>query len=329
MATPLLAWVEKAAISTTDLETNGGELNAEQARTFLRDAITPTAILSRADVFDSESKKFEIPKFSFGARIMRGGNAGKRDLEGQRVTDAKRTKPVTDLVTLSTELFKGEVPVPDEVFEDNVEGDGFADTLMEQIAVAVGRDLEELAIKSDTADADDDFGLYDGLVQSAINAAGAPGNINDGNLYDATNVGSAKALFKGMVSTLPTRFRQLWNELVIYANPETCDAYADELGGRATQLGDSNTESKGALRYRGIEIIETPLLEGVQNGYDYGKVAMLCHAKNVKVGFHRRIRVEKFRDPREGNTSFLPTVRYDVKWAQPEAVVLAENVPAF
>src|SRR3954452_13918529 len=111
MATPLLAWVEKAAISTGDLETNGGELNATQARVFLRDAITPTVILSRADVLDSESRKFEIPKFSFGTRIMRGGNAAKRDLEGARVSTANQAKPATSLVTLSTELFKGEVPV--------------------------------------------------------------------------------------------------------------------------------------------------------------------------------------------------------------------------
>jgi hypothetical protein len=329
MATPLLAWVEKAAISTTDLETTGGDLSTEQARQFLRDAITPTAILSRADTFDSGSKKFEIPKFSFGSRIMRGGNAAKRDLEGARVTGAKQSKPVTDQVTLSTELFKGEVPVPDEVFEDNIEREGFADTLMEEIAKAVGRDLEESAIKSSLADANLDFGLFDGLVQSLKLIDAAPGTINDGNIYNAVNDGSAKAMFKGMLTALPVRFRGLWDQLVIYANPATCDAYADELGSRATGLGDSNVESKVNLRYRGVEVVETPLLSGTQNAYDYGKVAVLCHSKNVKVGFHRRIRVEKFRDPREGNTSFLPTLRYDVKWAQPEATVLAENVPAF
>jgi hypothetical protein len=325
MATPLLAWVEKAAISTSDLETNGGELNATQARQFLRDAITPTVILSRADIFDSESKKFEIPKFSFGSRIMRGGNAGKRDLEGARVTTAKQAKPTTSLVTLSTELFKGEVPVPDEVFEDNIEGEGFADTLMEQIALAVGRDLEEIAIKADVDDADDDFGLFDGIVQTLINAS-AP-------TYDATSATSAKATLKAMLDQLPVRFRQLWNDLVFYVPVALADAYADEIGGRGTQAGDAatlnatNTDA-GTLKYRGIPIVEVPLLSGTENGYDYGTVAMLAHPKNVKVGFHRRVRMEKFRDPREGNTSFLPTVRYDVKWAQPEAAVYAHSLPA-
>jgi hypothetical protein len=253
---------------------------------------------------------------------MRGGNAAKRDLEGARVTTAKQSKPVTDMVTLSTELFKGEVPVPDEVFEDNIEGDGFADTLMEQIALAVGRDLEEIAIKADTADADDDFGLFDGIVQNLINE-----NVN---ILDATAVGSAKELFREMVAKMPSRFRQLWNDLVIYCTVEAADAWAEEVGERGTTGGDDallNGAYNRLKPYRGIPIVEVPLLTGTENAFDYSKVAVLCHPKNIKVGFHRRVRMEKFRDPREGNTSFLPTVRYDVKWAQPEAAVLATNVP--
>ncbi len=324
MATPLLAWVEKAAISTTDIQTNGGELNAEQARQFLRDAIAPTVILSAADTFDSESRKFEIPKFSFGSRIMRGGNSAKRDLEANRVDSTKRQKPTTDLVTLSTELFKGEVPVPDEVFEDNVEGDGFADTLMEEIAKAVGRDLEETAIKADSGDTDLDFGLFDGIVQSLVDDAQ--------NVVDATNAASAKAVFKSALDALPARWRGAWDQLVFYVTTSLADTWADEVGTRGTTAGDESLvrDNRTSLKpYRGIQVIEVPLMTGTQNTYDYDGVAMLIHPKNVKVGFHRRVRVEKFRDPREGNTSFLPTVRYDVKVAQTEAAVLVENVPAF
>lgn len=326
MTTPLLAWVEKATgpMTTVDIETNGGDLVPEQARQFLRDAITPTAILSRADVFDSTSKKFEIPKFSFGSRIMYGGNAAKRDLEGNRVQTASRAKPDTGLVTLSTELFKGEVELSDETFEDNIEGDAFADTLMEQIALAVGRDLEDIAIKSDTADADDTYGLYDGIVWHAKNGGAT--------LTNAAGVTSAKGLFRSMLTALPARYRGLWNDLVFYVSVDAADGWAEEVGERGTTAGDSaltQDTNRGLKPYRGIPVVEVPLLSGTQNAYNYGTVAILCHPKNLKVGFHRRVRVEKFRDPREGNTSFLPTLRYDVKWAQETAVVLAEGVPSF
>src|SRR4030095_233199 len=61
------------------------------------------------------------------------------------------SEPVTALVTMSTVGYSGEVPVCDDVLEDNIELEGLADTLAEMIAEAVGRDVEEIAIKSDTA----------------------------------------------------------------------------------------------------------------------------------------------------------------------------------
>jgi len=317
MATPLIEWIEKATFTTGDLTGagNGGELSPEQARQFLRDAITPTAILSRADVVDSDSRKFEIPKLAFSNRIMRAGT------EGARLVDADRTKPDTDLVTLSTELFKGEVPVSDEVFEDNVEREGFADSLMQMIAEAVGRDLEEIAIKADVNDTDATFNKFNGLVQSLVDSTTA-------NKVNAASVVSYKELFKSMLNALPDRYRGMWDQLVFYVPVDVADGYADELGQRGTNVGDSALTTRESLRYRGIPIVEVPLFSGTQNAYDYAKVAVLCHPRNLKVGFHRRVRVEKFRDPREGLTSFLPTVRYDVKWAQDSAVVLAQNVPA-
>lgn len=317
MATPLLQWIEKATFTTADLSGagNGGELSPQQARQFLRDAITPTAILSRADVVDSDSKKFEIPKLSFANRIMRAGT------EGSRLADADRVKPDTDLVTLSTELFKGEVPVSDEVFEDNVEREGFADSLMQMIAEAVGRDIEEIAIKSDTNDTDSTFNRLNGLVQQLVDSTTA-------NKVDAASETSYKGVFKTMLNALPDRYRSMWDQLVFYVPVDVADGYADELGQRGTDVGDSALTTRENLRYRGIPIVEVPLFSGTQNAYDYSKVAILCHPRNLKVGFHRRVRVEKFRDPREGLTSFLPTVRFDVKWAQDSAVVLAQNVPA-
>src|SRR5690242_7570984 len=122
MANRLLEYIAKATMTTADLTGagNGGRLSAEQAQTFLRDAIEATVILSEADVFDSNSPVFEVPKISFASRIMRSGT------EGTRLADPDRTKADTDLVTLTTQLFKGEVPISDETFEDNVEKEGLA-----------------------------------------------------------------------------------------------------------------------------------------------------------------------------------------------------------
>jgi hypothetical protein len=62
---------------------------------------------------------------------------------------------------------------------------------------------------------------------------------------------------------------------------------------------------------------------------DYGKFAILIHPSNIYVGFHRRVRIERWRDPREMCTYFIPSVRFAVAIADPNAAVLAYNIPAF
>jgi hypothetical protein len=47
---------------------------------------------------------------------------------------------------------------------------------------------------------------------------------------------------------------------------------------------------------------------------------------NLYLGFHRRVRMERWRDPREGATSFLPSVRFDVKIGDPDFGVLAYDI---
>jgi hypothetical protein len=327
MATRLRDYIKKATFTTSDLEGagNGGMLSANQARQFLRDAIEATEILSRSDAFDSGSPKFEIPKISLGSRIMRKGT------QATRVADEKRVKADTDLVTLSTELFKGEVPIGDEVFEDNVEREGLAQSLMQMIAEAVGRDLEEIAIKSNELSDDEDLATLEdgGIIQQLVDA--------DENVVDVdadATIDTYRELFSAMIAALPTRYRRNWGRLVFYVNPAVADGYADELGDRATTLGDSNVTDKPVQRYRSIPVIEVPLMSGTDEldegatTLDYAKYAILTDPKNIKTGFHRRVRVEKFRDPREGVTSFLPSVRFDVKWAQATAAVLAKDIPA-
>jgi HK97 family phage major capsid protein len=315
MATRLLEYIEKAAFTTSDLSggANGGFLSPAQARQFLRDAIEATSILSRADVFDSGNPTFEVPKISFSSRIMYAGTEG-------AVADTQ-ANPDTGLVTLTAQLFKGEVPLSEETFEDNVERDGLADSLAEMIAEAVGRDLEEIAIKSSDADVDATFSkLGDGIIQQLVVAAA--------NIYDATGDASYKEMFQSMIEALPTRYRRIWDRLALFVPVDVADGYAEELGDRGTALGDRNIEERTNLRYRGIPVVEVALMSGTQDSVDYGSFAILCDPKNLKVGFHRRVRIRQHEEPREGLHYFLPTVRYDVKWAQDTAVVLAENVPA-
>jgi hypothetical protein len=324
----LMRWLEKATFATGDVTApaGGGLLSPQQAREFLRILIDESVLLKEANNQTSLSPKFEVPRISFGNRILRPG------VEGTRLTEGNRTKPTTGLVTLSTNLFKGEVPVSDELFEDNIERDALADTIMVMIAEAVGRDVEEYAIKSDTARTSLDgadasaLGEFEGLIKQFQTGLPAAHKI------DATSLTSYDQLFRNMIAALPARYRRDPTALRFYVPVKHNDGYQSELAGRGTPLGDTNVTENLRLKlaFRGVPVVPIPLMTGIStiNGseIDYDSFCMLTHPLNLYVGWHRRIRVERWRDPRDAATSFLPTLRFDVKYADPSFGVLAYNV---
>lgn len=321
----VLQWLEKATWTTSDLSTGGGLLSPEQAKAFLRVAIDASVIMKEARIETSNAPKFEVPRISFGSRILRAG------AEATRLADADRVRPTTGLITLSTVLFKGEVPVSDEVFEDNIERDKVADTIMTMLAEAVGRDVEEIAIKSDTARLPTEtqvFDQLDGIIKSIQANTPTGQQINFSTYTTYTDV------FSRLVEVLPSRYRRNYNELRLYVPILHVDGYQRSLAARGTGLGDQALAENLAtkLAFRGIPVVGVPMLSGSDTinsaAVDYTTFAILTHPQNIVFGFHRKIRVERWRDPREGATSFLPSVRFDVKIADPDAVAFGYGLPA-
>lgn len=324
----LLRWLEKATWTTGDITApaGGGLLSPQQAREFLRVLIDESILLKESNNQTSLSPKFEVPRISFGNRILRPGT------EGARLADGSRVKPTTGLVTLSTNLFKGEVPIADEVFEDNIERDALADTIMVMLAEAVGRDIEEYIIKSDadrTSSDGADFEVlaeFDGLIKQL--QTGLPAS----HKVDASGFGTYDQLFRNMIAALPARYRRDPTALRFYVPVKHADGYQTELAGRGTPLGDTNVMENLRLKlaFRGVPVVPIPLMTGVSTvdgaEINYDNFVILTHPLNLYVGWHRRIRVERWRDPRDGATSFLPSLRVDAKYADPSFGVLATGI---
>jgi len=321
-------WLEKATWTTPDITSpaGGGLLSPQQAREFLRVLIDESVLLREANNQTSLSPKFEVPRISFGARILHAG------VEATRSTSAQRVKPATGLVTLSTNLFKGEIEVSDEMFEDNIERDALADTIMVMLAEAVGRDIEEYVIKSDTARTAADgadfpvLDQFDGMVKQLQT------NLPAAQKVDAAAIGSYDELYRKMINRLPARYRRDMTALRLYVPVKHGDGYQTELAGRGTPLGDTNVIENLRLKlaFRGVPVVPVPLMTGQSTvagaAIDYDNFAILTHPLNLYIGWHRRIRVERWRDPRDGATSFLPSMRVDAKYADPDFGVLAFNI---
>jgi hypothetical protein len=317
-------WLQKAAdpYLTTNLSggSNGGLLAPDQMKEFIRVATNAAAILPEARQEFSNSTKFEVPRISFhGVRILKSG------VENTRTVD--NVKPVTGLVTLSTNFFRGEVLVSDEVFEDNIEKEAHADTLMTMIAEAVGRDMEELALKSKstaTAHTDANFNDFDGLLQQLDVASAA-----NSQVYNAAGITDVETIFANLLTLLPVRYRRDPSSLRYFVPIKMHDAWVDALSARGSVLGDAVLVDGKWRAFRGIPIIPVPLFSGNEAGIgsiDYTKYGFLTHPKNIIVGFHRKVRMEKYRDPLSGGTSFLPTVRFDIKCAETDMVTFTKTI---
>jgi hypothetical protein len=287
-------------------------LSEEQATTFIKLMTAGQAMLNDVRRVSSRSAKWTESVIDFAGRITRPG------VEANRLDYTQRAKPTTAIIELDTELLRSEVPVSDEVFEDNVAGEGLRQPLEELIADRVGYDVEELMVKGDETSDDPYLSLLDGwLVQ-----ARAGGNTVDASTFDGGR--DYQAVFKALLRKLPQRFLRNIKQDGRYYVPLALEIeWRDVLAGRGTPLGDLMLTSDGALRYQGIPIIGVPTLEADD---ETDASILLTNRNNLYAGFHRAIRFETFRDPREGVTSYISTARVDAKVAIGEATAIADGV---
>lgn len=314
--------LQKAVMTTADFDTpTTAPLTIEQVDEFLKLAITPQIMLSEVRIVKSKAAKWQESKIDFASRILYPG------LEAERLVFEKRTKATTGRIEMSTVLVKGEVPISDEVMEDNVERAGFGDTIVSMIAEGSGRDLEELFIQADTDDsiinhgegAGDYLRMFDGWLKQAMTGVGA-------NTYDA--VADAKdyqAIFAYLIKSLPARYKRDLANMRFWVPTTLEETYREQLAARMTGLGDALLEGDRPVKYQSVKIVGVPLFPIISGTPDTSWV-FLTHRLNCYAGIRREIKLETFRDPREGATSFIVTSRVDAKLAHVPATAVAYNV---
>ena len=304
MTTKNEEYLKKATLTTGDLAA-GGLLSPQQADRFLQLAVKASPISSEATIRVMDAPKWEEATLTWGGRILRAGT------EGARLAAADQVKPTTGKVELSTVLVKGEVPITDEVLEDNIERADFADSLAAYIAERAGSDLEELYVNGDTTSTDAYLALLDGLLKQAQGAGG--------HVYNASGDGTDyQAIFDQLINAVPDQYRRDLTTWRFYVSPTVKEKYHSQVAARGTALGDAFLTAAQAPTYKGVRVVAVPHVPNAN--------ILFVQPTNVYIGFQRSIRLERFRDPREGVTSFIVTARTDVKIAVVDASAIATNV---
>lgn len=301
--------LEKADLALADLTAGGGILKPAQAQKFIRLLIKQSALLRLATVVPMASSKQQISKIKFGSRILRPGQ------EATALTQAQRAIPDLSHVELDAKLFKAEVRLSDEVLKDSIERGELRQTIMEMMADAIARDMEEVVVSGDVVSPDPFLAKLDGILKQATS-----------NVVDAAGNLISKELLRDLIKTLPSEHLRD-KSLMRYLTSVDADLdYRNSLAERATAVGDKFLEDDAPVLYSGVPLQPIPLFPENLGAGQNRTVVLLCNPKNIQVGIWRQIRVESDRDISEGTLRIVATLRFDVKYAEEHGVAKAINI---
>jgi HK97 family phage major capsid protein len=301
--------LEKADLALADLTTGGGLLAPAQAQKFMRILINEAVILKQATVVPMRSPKQLIEKIRFANRILRSGS------EATALAQADRAVPNLGKVELDAQLFKAEVRLNNEVLEDSIERGQLRQTIMQLMAEAIARDVDEVVIQGDRTNADPFLAKLDGILKQATS-----------NIVDAQNQTTNKGVFRDMLKTLPNAFVRNKKQLRFLTSVNAEIDYKDSLSERATAGGDKYVEEDVPATYSGVPVLDVPMFPETLGPGKNATAIVLTDPKNINVGIWRNIRVEVDKIVTDGVLVIVATLRFDVKYAEETAVVKAVNV---
>lgn len=274
--------LRKAAgpIGTGDFISASGLLAPEQADAFL-DAVyeaTPLNAIIRHEKRVATSGS--IAALGIGSRLLRKKTAG--------VDDATLVKPVFTDIGYQTVPVRLDWEVEEEVYQRNIEREGFEDHLVRLMTDQVGRDLEDLHLNGDTADTSADapfLTMHDGWLKKLAGSSLAT-RINGAS----TNGGNiSKDHFGLAVAALPAKY--FTDQMRWIMSPVTKSRYIDYLSNRATPAGDAVLVSGDLTQIRGIPVITAPKMPNSR--------ILLTDPKNLAAVNTQDIRRRKTTEGRE------------------------------
>lgn len=282
---------------------------------FVREATRNQTILSEARRIVMDAQVVNIDRTGFSSRIM---EAATED------TAPTGVNPAFHQEKLTAQEFVGMVGINDRSLRRNIEKQNFQSTLISMASDKWGEDWESLAVFGDTAKytAGDLLKAQDGWIKKAENKIYGTGTGKD---FNAASDDPSDVL-KAMLAKYPKNYLKNRTNLRFYVDSDFFDDYIDEVGLRPTVTGDDATGKFIARPYKGIPVVEAPVLndaEGTDTTNGYGKVAMLADPNNLVYGIFAEVGIEPDRQPKLRKTDFVFSAESDQGYENPNVVTVA------
>jgi HK97 family phage major capsid protein len=317
MTTSNVALAQRADVAISDLTTDGGYLQPEQADAFIDMIMETPTVLKQSRHLRMNKPETKIDRMGFGSRIFHAAPQGSSpfaDDDGtndRHLAAAKRSKPTTAQISVTTKEYMAEVHVPYEVLEDNIERGGFEAHLMRQIATRAAVDFEELALWSDTASGDADLLLQDGWLKRMT-----------AHVVNNASAGISPDMFVNGMLAMPQKYLRdlaLMRHFVTVANTIR---YRQKVAQRATGYGDTMLQQAAPIFAGGVAVEAAPMLAAAGTG----NVGFMTFPQNLIFGIRRDIQVESVREIRAREIIVVVTARLGFQIDDGDAAVKFTNI---
>jgi len=317
MTTSNTELAKRADIAIADLTTDGGYLQPEQAETFIDMIMETPTIVQQARVHRMSRPEAKIDRLGFGDRIFHAapqGTSPYADDDGtndRHLAAAKRAKPTTSQISLTTKEYMAEIHVPYEVLEDNLERGGFEAHLMRQIAGRAAIDFEELALWSDTDSGDADLALQNGWLKRMTSHV-----VNNGS------AGVSPDLFVNSLLAMPQKYLRDLGALKHFITVANGIRYRQKVAQRVGAYGDTMLQQAAPIYAAGVGVETAPMLAAQGTG----NVGFTTFPKNLVFGIRRDIQIESMREIRAREIIVVVTARLGFQIDDADATVKLTNI---
>jgi len=312
--------MSKSAVDTPTLPNS--VLNRQQANRFIDLVIDYSVLLKKARTSRVNHAKGSINKLDLGTIVT----------EGAATTSTLSTNtPTEGVLTYDTVKYRAGFDLGTDFTEDNIEGKGIRDFLLNQFSKRMAIDSELGCIQGDetltTGDGQTAQNNLLGVNDGWSKILGA--NVPAAQKLDAGGKSPTKKLYYDMKRKIPARFRVAKPDYVWIVPSGPSDKWKLEVSDRATPLGDTTLLSGMVTGPWGIPMLEVPLmpedLTFGTSGTD-GSEIWLTPLQNLLYFIQREITIEFDRIPRQDKWQVTMHYRSDCEVEDPNMVVLATNV---
>lgn len=282
----------------------------QDAQEFIDLAVEQTQVLQKIRVETGIKSSMNIDSLLLGEPVIVSETEGTAVGAGDVIDPARVRKALTPLPVVAA------FDVSFSFLRRNIEGERVNESLNRLFAKRFGKDLVLGAFMGDSATAGTTrtakaLRTTDGFVKQML----ADATVNDVVIGATPNYSGT--VFKGILGAMPKDYRDQRDDLLFFVSSDVYEAYAAEIGARATALGDLTLAGKwgeGALSYMGVPLC--PVF-----GLATGRI-VLTLGQNLCIGFGNEMTVGRDVDNRAGLVKVTIRADYDVKFAVGEAIVL-------